>query len=67
MRTWRILTQVIKREFVTSQSVPYIAHVDTGVLCDEVGHLTPFFTTNKSNKVDGTVTNLKKPVFRKID
>ena len=22
--------------FVTFQSVPYIAHVDTGVLCDEV-------------------------------
>ena len=34
-------------------------HVDTGVLCDEVGHLTPFFSTNKSNKVEGTVTKLR--------
>ena len=28
--------------FVTSQSVSYIAHVDTGVLCAKVEHLTPF-------------------------
>ena len=66
VRTWRIITQAIKREFVTYQSVPYIAHVDTGVLCDDVGHLTQFVTTNKSNKVEGTVTNLKKPVFQNI-
>ena len=36
VRTWRILTQVIKREFVTYQSIPFITHVDTGVLYDEV-------------------------------
>ena len=30
------------------------------MLCDEIGHLKPFCTTNKSNKVEGTVTNLKK-------
>ena len=27
------------------------------VLYDEIGHLAPYFTTNKSNKVKGTVTN----------
>ena len=43
--------------FFTFQSVPYIAHVETEVLYDEVGHLAPYFTTKKSNKVKGTVTN----------
>ena len=28
--------------FYTSHCVSYIAHVDTGVLCDKVWHLTPF-------------------------
>ena len=62
---WQISTSV--NICVTYQSVPYIAHVDTRLLCDEVGYLTPFFTTNKSNKVEGNLTNFKKPVFRKID
>ena len=57
VRTWRILLQVIKHEFVTFQSVAYITHVETEVLYDEIGHLAPYFTTNKSNKVKGTVTN----------
>ena len=52
--------------FVTSQSVRYIASRDTGVLCDEVGHLTPFFSTNKSNKVEGTVTNVKSRYFERL-
>ena len=43
--------------FVTFQSVPYIARVETEVLYDEIGHLAPYFITNKSNKVKGTVTN----------
>ena len=61
MRTWRILTEVIKREYCYfPQRSIHCVHVDTGVLCDEVGHWTPFFTTNKSNKVEGTVTNLRK-------
>ena len=50
-------SQVITREFVTFLSVPYIAHVETEVLYDEIGHIAPYFTTNKSNKVKGTVTN----------
>ena len=32
--------------FVTFQSFAYIAHVETEVLYDEIGHLTPYFTTN---------------------
>ena len=32
--------------FVTFQSVAYIAHVETEVLYDEIGHLVPYFTTN---------------------
>ena len=32
--------------FVTFQSVAYIAHVETKVLYDEIGHLAPYFTTN---------------------
>ena len=43
--------------FVTFQSVPYIAHVETEVLYNEIGNLASYFTTNKSNKVKGTVTN----------
>ena len=31
---------------VTFQSVQYIAHVETEVLNDEIGHLAPYFTTN---------------------
>ena len=30
------------------------------MLCDEAGYLTQFFPTNKSNKVEGTVTKLRK-------
>ena len=61
VRNWRILTQVITREFCYfSQHSIHCVHIDTGVLCDEVGHLTPFFTTNKSNQVEGTVTKLRK-------
>ena len=37
--------------------MPYIAHVEKEVLYDVIGHLAPYFTTNKSNKVKGTVTN----------
>ena len=36
--------------FFTFQSVPYLAHVETEVVYDEIGHLAPYFTTNKSNK-----------------
>ena len=44
VRTWRILNQVITREFCyLSQRSMHCVHVDIGVLCDEVGHLTPFF------------------------
>ena len=41
MRTWRILLQIIKHEFITFQSVPYIAHVEMEVLYDEIEHLAP--------------------------
>ena len=34
-----------------------MAHVETEVLYDEIGQLASYFTTNKSNKVKGTVTN----------
>ena len=32
--------------FVTFQSVAYLAHVETKVSYDEIGHLVPYFTTN---------------------
>ena len=48
MRTWRIITQVIKREFFYFSSVSYIAHVDTGVLCDEVRNFLLQITQIKS-------------------
>ena len=64
MRTWRILTKVIKREFLTFQNLPYIAHVDTGVLCDQFRF---FLLQINQNKVKGTVTKLiKKTVFRSM-
>ena len=31
---------------------------DGGVLCDEVGHLIPFFTTNKSNQISNPYTTI---------
>ena len=47
--------------FVTFQSVAYIAHVDTGVLCDEV-----LLQINQI-KSRALLQIKKKPVFRKID
>ena len=46
---------------VTFQSVAYIAHVDTGVLCNEV-----LLQINQI-KSRGLLQIKKKPVFRKID
>ena len=61
VRTWLILTQLITREFFYfSQLSIHCVHVDTRMFCDEVGHLTPFCITNKSNKVEGTVTKLRR-------
>ena len=57
MRSWRILAKYSHGNFLTFQSVPHIAHVETEVFYDEIGHLAPYFTTKKSNKVKGTVTN----------
>ena len=36
--------------FVTFQSVAYIAHVETEVLYDEIGHLASYFTTNNQTR-----------------
>ena len=33
------------------------------MLCDEVGHSAPFFTTNKSNKIKGTLNKLRKRLY----
>ena len=67
MRTWRIITQVIKHELSTSQSVPYIAHVDTGVLCDEVGHLESFFLLQINQIKSRTLLQIfKKPFFERL-
>ena len=52
---------------VTSQSVAYIAHVDKGVLCDEVGHLTPFLLQINQIKLTALLQIQTNPVFRKID
>ena len=64
VRTWRILSQVITREFSTSQSIPYIAHVDAEVLCDEVRN---FLLEMNQIKSRALLQIKKKPIFRKID
>ena len=50
--------------FVTFQSVPYIAHVDGGVLCDDVRNFLQQINQIKSE--GGTVTNFKKPAFERL-
>ena len=61
MRTWRILTHVIKRElcYFSERSIHSTCRHRSVVRWGLTFRII-FFITNKSNKVEGTVTNLKK-------
>ena len=49
--------------FVTFQNIPYIAHVDAGVLCDEVRNFLLQINQIKSRAL---LQIMKKPIFERL-